>query len=77
MRGGETNYVMATLGLFLNIYNLFISLLNLLLAFTGNSANERQATARWKGALRVAPFFRDVQRETTRSIRRARCAGTC
>jgi FtsH-binding integral membrane protein len=33
--GGETNYVMATLGLFLNIYNLFISLLNILLAFTG------------------------------------------
>ena len=36
VRGGETNYIMATLGLFLNIYNLFISLLNILLAFTGN-----------------------------------------
>ena len=35
VRGGETNYVMATLGLFLNLYNLFISLLNILLAFTG------------------------------------------
>ena len=35
VRGGETNYVMATLGLFLNVYNLFISLLNILLAFTG------------------------------------------
>ncbi len=36
VNGGETNYVMATMGLYLNIYNLFTSLLNLLLAFTGN-----------------------------------------
>ena len=36
VNGGETNYVMATMSLFLNIYNVFISLLNLLLAFTGN-----------------------------------------
>ena len=35
VRGGETNYVMATLNLFLSVYNIFISLLNLLLAFTG------------------------------------------
>jgi len=36
IRGGETNYIMATLGLFLNLYNIFISLLNILLALTGN-----------------------------------------
>lgn len=36
IRGGETNYIMATLGLFLNLYNIFTSLLNILLAFTGN-----------------------------------------
>jgi FtsH-binding integral membrane protein len=35
VHGGETNYVMATLGLFLNIYNLFVSLLQLLMAFGG------------------------------------------
>jgi len=35
VNGGETNYVMATLGIFLSIYNLFISLLHLLLAFSG------------------------------------------
>jgi modulator of FtsH protease len=35
VHGGETNYVMATLGLFLNIYNLFINLLSLLMAFSG------------------------------------------
>jgi FtsH-binding integral membrane protein len=35
VRGGETNYVMATLSLFLDVYNIFISLLNLLLAFSG------------------------------------------
>jgi FtsH-binding integral membrane protein len=33
--GGETNYVMATLSLYMNIYNLFISLLQLLMAFGG------------------------------------------
>ncbi|WP_435626280.1 Bax inhibitor-1/YccA family protein [Candidatus Ferrigenium straubiae] len=35
VHGGETNYVMATLGLYLNIYNLFINLLQLLMAFSG------------------------------------------
>lgn len=33
--GGETNYVMATLSVFLDLYNIFVSLLQLLLAFTG------------------------------------------
>ncbi len=35
VRGGETNYIMATLNLFLSVYNIFISLLNLLLMFSG------------------------------------------
>jgi len=35
VRGGETNYVTATLGVYLSLYNIFISLLNLLLAFSG------------------------------------------
>jgi modulator of FtsH protease len=35
VRGGETNYVMATLNLFLSVYNIFISLLNLLLVVSG------------------------------------------
>ena len=35
VNGGETNYVMATLGLYLSIYNLFTSLLHLLMAFSG------------------------------------------
>ena len=34
--GGETNYVMATLALYMNIYNLFVNLLHLLLALLGN-----------------------------------------
>lgn len=33
--GGETNYVSATLALYLDIYNVFVSLLNLLMAFSG------------------------------------------
>ena len=36
VNGGETNYIMATTGLYLNIYNLFLALLHLLGAFTGN-----------------------------------------
>ena len=35
VRGGETNYITATLNLFLSLFNIFISLLNLLLAFSG------------------------------------------
>lgn len=36
VHGGETNYVMATLALYLDIYNLFVNLLNLLMAFAGD-----------------------------------------
>ncbi len=36
IHGGETNYVMATLSLFLNVYQLFIHLLQLLMAFAGD-----------------------------------------
>ena len=35
INGGETNYISATVSLFVSIYNLFISLLNLLGAFSG------------------------------------------
>ena len=33
VRGGETNYIMATVTLYVSIYNLFTSLLHLLGAF--------------------------------------------
>lgn len=33
--GGETNYVMATLAIYLDIYNLFVNLLSLLMALAG------------------------------------------
>jgi FtsH-binding integral membrane protein len=36
VHGGETSYVSATLSVYLSLYNIFISLLNLLLAFSGN-----------------------------------------
>ena len=36
INGGETNYVMATMGLYLNIYNIFVHLLSLLMAFAGD-----------------------------------------
>lgn len=35
VHGGETNYILATVTLFVSIYNLFVSLLNLLMAFSG------------------------------------------
>ncbi|MBI5439214.1 MAG: Bax inhibitor-1/YccA family protein [Nitrosomonadales bacterium] len=35
VHGGETNYLMATLALYMDIYNIFISLLQLLMAFSG------------------------------------------
>ncbi len=35
VHGAETNYIMATIGLYLAIYNLFTSLLHLLAAFAG------------------------------------------
>jgi len=37
VNGGETNYVMATLGLYLSIYNLFTSLLQLLMGLMGSN----------------------------------------
>ena len=36
IHGGETNYISATVSLFVSIYNLFLSLLQLLGAFAGN-----------------------------------------
>jgi modulator of FtsH protease len=36
VQGGQTNYVMATMSLYLDIYNIFINLLNLLMAFSGD-----------------------------------------
>ena len=36
VNGGETNYISATLAVYLDIYNVFVSLLNLLMAFSGN-----------------------------------------
>jgi FtsH-binding integral membrane protein len=35
VRGGETNYVMATTGVYMSLYNIFVNLLNILLALSG------------------------------------------
>ncbi|MBB5017718.1 modulator of FtsH protease [Chitinivorax tropicus] len=35
VNGGETNYVIATLQIYLDIYNVFVNLLSLLMAFSG------------------------------------------
>ncbi|HEX4918722.1 MAG TPA: Bax inhibitor-1 family protein [Limnobacter sp.] len=37
MRGGETNYISAALSIYLDLYNLFVNLLQLLMAFAGGS----------------------------------------
>jgi modulator of FtsH protease len=36
IRGGETNYVMATTGVYMSLFNIFANLLHLLLAFAGD-----------------------------------------
>ncbi len=36
VNGGETNYVLATVGLYISIFNIFVHLLHLLGAFSGN-----------------------------------------
>lgn len=36
VRGGETNYISATLSIYISLYNLFTSLLQIILAFSGN-----------------------------------------
>ena len=36
VNGGETNYISATLAVYLDIYNLFVNLLHLLMAFSGD-----------------------------------------
>ncbi|MCH8501838.1 MAG: Bax inhibitor-1/YccA family protein [Aliidiomarina sp.] len=36
VNGGERNYILATVTLFVSLYNIFISLINLLMAFTGD-----------------------------------------
>jgi modulator of FtsH protease len=36
VNGGETNYIMATVTLYISIYNLFLSLLHLLGIFGGD-----------------------------------------
>lgn len=38
IHGGETNYIMATVGLYVSIYNLFTSLLHLLGVFSGEDS---------------------------------------
>jgi hypothetical protein len=35
VRGGETNYVMATTGVYMSLFNIFANLLYLLMALTG------------------------------------------
>ena len=35
VQGGETNYISATLAVYLSIYNIFTSLLHILMALTG------------------------------------------
>ena len=36
VNGGETNYVMATTGVYMSLFNIFANLLSLLMAFTGH-----------------------------------------
>jgi modulator of FtsH protease len=35
VNGGETNYIMATTGVYMSLFNIFANLLSLLMSFTG------------------------------------------
>jgi len=37
VRGGETNYVLATMSVYIALYNMFTSILHLLMAFAGGN----------------------------------------
>ena len=41
IHGGETNYIMATIMLYVSIFNLFISLLQIFAAFGGGGSSNR------------------------------------
>ena len=72
--GGETNYITATLAIYLDIYNVFQSLLALLGIF-GGDATERRSRRHEQGPCR-GPFFH-ARARTPRCSPRAPCAGTC
>jgi modulator of FtsH protease len=36
MNGGETNYILATTAVYMSLFNIFVNLLNILMALTGN-----------------------------------------
>ncbi|MEQ1487130.1 MAG: Bax inhibitor-1/YccA family protein [Methylotenera sp.] len=37
VRGGQTNYILATMSIYISLHNMFTNLLHLLMAFTGNN----------------------------------------
>jgi len=49
VNGGETNYVMATLAIYLDIYNIFVNLLQLLMAFMGDDRRRQGKQRRQNG----------------------------
>ena len=80
--GGETNYITATLGVYLEPYNVFQSLLALL-GIAGGTATERRSPYDENGACgprfsfrrRRLAFARVRRARTPRCSRRGRCAG--
>mgnify|MGYP003297490108 CR=1 FL=1 len=82
IRGGETNYVMATTGVYMSLFNIFANLLHLLLALAGG-ADERlvsvTATPVADGAAsrltsRTSPSFSTMSRPLRTGMPRARRA---
>ena len=62
MRGGETNYVIATLNLFLDLFNIFVNLLNMLLAFSGQRRLTKRSVAMKAGPDRRPSFINSLYR---------------
>jgi hypothetical protein len=71
--GGETNYITATLALYLDLFNIFQSLLMILGHHVRRRLTSRPAHPKKKGPF--GPF--SLQLEDRDRLRRAPCAGTC
>ena len=76
--GEETNYITATLGVYLSLYNVFQSLLALLGIFGGRTTEQRCLLSLDNGAFGPRSLFgRPTLDRRPQCSPRARCAGTC
>jgi modulator of FtsH protease len=72
VNGGETNYVMATVGLYVSVFNLFVSLLSLALA--GNASDKDAKAAKAAEAQAAEKEAQELQRKADEAKAKAAAA---